>query len=89
MNKTMAWYIHSIGGLVLTGLGLSIIGEAIILKMSSEGIWPWVVTGTLGLVLFNTGLALVAKAAVLLAELRRQKRRERHRKKSLRAGESP
>lgn len=87
MSKTSAWYFHSIGGLLLTGLGLSITGEAIILKTTTEASLLWIATGTLGLVIFNTGLALVAKAAVLLAELRRQRRREVHRKKSQAAKE--
>lgn len=61
-------------GLVLTGAGLSITIEAGLLKGSSSSSWQWIALGTLGLVLFNSGLALVAKAAVLLAEMRRNKK---------------
>lgn len=75
-SKRAAWYLHSIGGLLLTGAGLSIIGEAI-LRKGLGGDWViWFVLGTLGLIVFNSGLALVAKAAVLLVELRQKKRHE-------------
>lgn len=60
-------------GLILTGAGLSITIEAGLLKENSSSAWQWIALGALGLVLFNSGLALLAKAAVLLAEMRRNK----------------
>lgn len=72
-NKKRAWYLHSVGGLVLTGAGISVVGEGILLKAQDAALWQWFAVGTLGLILFNSGLAVVAKAAVLLAELRRER----------------
>lgn len=80
-SKRLSWYLHSIGGLLLTGAGISLIGEAVLLKGQGGDWLPWFSLGTLGLIVFNSGLAVVAKAAVLLAELRQKNRLERHRKR--------
>lgn len=51
-------------GLALIGAGVSVIGEAIILKMSTEGFWNWFIYGTLGLVIFNAGISVFGEAVV-------------------------
>ena len=46
----ISWLIYSITGLLLLGLGLSLLGEAIIFKMEKDIKWfHW---GTLSLVVF-------------------------------------
>ncbi len=46
-------------GLLLTGLGLSIIGDATLSKHKGKA---WVLKGTLGLIVFNAGLAIFGEA---------------------------
>lgn len=53
------WSRLSVPGLILTGLGLSIVGHASINKSKGRG---WIFQGTLGLIIFNTGLALFGEA---------------------------
>jgi hypothetical protein len=53
------WSRFSVPGLILTGLGLSVIGQATIRKATGRG---WFLQGTLGLILFNAGLALFGEA---------------------------
>jgi hypothetical protein len=49
-------------GLTAVGLGLSLTGEAIILKMQVAPAWQWVLLGTLGLVAVNAGLSIFGDA---------------------------
>lgn len=49
-------------GLMLCGLGLSLTGEAIILKGAESPFWHWFVLGTSGLVVFNSGLSVFGDA---------------------------
>ena len=53
------WNRFSFIGLLLSGLGLSIIGDTIISKARGRG---WFLKGTLGLVAFNAGLAFFGEA---------------------------
>jgi hypothetical protein len=53
------WSRFSVPGLILTGLGLSLIGQATIRKGNGR---PWFLQGTLGLIVFNTGLALFGES---------------------------
>jgi len=53
------WSRFSVPGLILTGLGLSLIGQATIHKGKGR---RWFLQGTLGLVVFNAGLALFGEA---------------------------
>jgi hypothetical protein len=46
-------------GLLLTGLGLSLTGDATLRKAQGKA---WVLKGTLGLICFNAGLALFAES---------------------------
>ena len=53
------WLAFSISGLVLFGFGLSLLGEAIILKYENK---PFFWLGTLALVVVNSGLCLFGNA---------------------------
>ena len=46
-------------GLLLTGLGLSLLGDAALSKLRGRG---WFFKGTLGLIVFNAGLAVFGEA---------------------------
>ena len=55
------WLFFSILGLLLTGFGLSLLGEAIIAKSSQEE-WFWL--GTAALVVFNSGVSCVGQGVI-------------------------
>lgn len=54
------WNRFSPLGLIVLGIGMSVIGDATITK--ARGKPGWVLKGTLGLVLFNAGLSIFAEA---------------------------
>ena len=56
------WMIYSVSGLVVFGMGLSILGEAIIQKFSQSD--HWILWGTLALVVTNSGLCLFGQAVI-------------------------
>ena len=51
------WLLQSVGGLLLTGAGLSLAIDAGFHKFSGK---PWVLYGTWALIVFQSGLCLVA-----------------------------
>lgn len=53
------WSRLSVPGLILTGLGLSLVGQAGISKGQGRR-WFW--QGTLGLICFNAGLAIFGES---------------------------
>ena len=57
------WLLYSIGGMLLLGLGLSLLGEAIIYKSNND--FNWFYWGTAALIVFNSGIALVGEAIVI------------------------
>jgi hypothetical protein len=57
------WLIYSIVGLLLCGFGLSLLGEAIILKFIKDSNWFYL--GTIALVVFNSGICFVGKAILI------------------------
>lgn len=63
-NKTK-WLISSVSGLILIGAGLSVFGEALLLKarLSQSG-FSWFWTGTFSLILLNSGVSLVGQAVI-------------------------
>ncbi len=67
---TKSWLVHAIGGLILTGFGLSLLGEAIILKLNSSDFLSWGAMGTLALVVFNSGLCLVVRAGSIQQKIK-------------------
>lgn len=60
-NEQIKWLAQSIGGLVLTGAGLSISIEAGLQKLQGMS-WFWM--GTFGLVIFQTGLCILIDSIV-------------------------
>ncbi|WP_116105024.1 hypothetical protein [Lewinella sp. IMCC34191] len=57
------WLVKAPLGLVLTGLGASLIGEATVRKHRGTSTLGWVGFGTLALTVFNSGLSILADAA--------------------------
>ena len=55
----LKWLTLSISGLILIGLGLSLLGEAIILKYEKK---PFFWLGTLALIVVNSGLCFFGNA---------------------------
>lgn len=60
------WLAFSIGGLVLIGLGVSLVGEAIIRKGAGE---TWFPLGTLALVVLNSGVSVFGQGVVYRSTL--------------------
>ncbi|GAB5523113.1 MAG: hypothetical protein Roseis2KO_09850 [Roseivirga sp.] len=65
------WLLCSASGLALVGLGLSLMGEALILKYEQADFTKWFWLGTLALVVINSGLAVFGKAITLRVRLDR------------------
>ncbi|MFP4090013.1 MAG: hypothetical protein ACLFUB_11695 [Cyclobacteriaceae bacterium] len=68
------WLSFAVGGLVLTGFGLSLLGEAIIAKYKKRS-WFW--PGTLSLVVFNAGVSLIGNAVRYRVRLDQEKALEK------------
>ena len=63
MTPKIKWLIYAVSGLLLFGFGLSLLGEAIILKYTASTYW--VPAGTLALVVTNSGLCLFGQAIII------------------------
>ncbi|MFP4509312.1 MAG: hypothetical protein ACLFNQ_04205 [Spirochaetaceae bacterium] len=66
---TAKWLLFSIGGLILIGAGVSVVGEAIILKQGAESVGDWFWMGTLGLVILNSGVSVFGQGVVTRARM--------------------
>ena len=66
MKKEKAAFYYSILGMLSIGFGLSLLGEAIIMKIQ-QGIY-WIPLGTLALTVTNTGICFIGKAILLKAK---------------------
>ncbi|WP_373523855.1 hypothetical protein [Aquiflexum sp.] len=67
MNKKSLkkkWLIYSVAGILLMGLGFSVLGESIISKYSNGTFIHWFLTGTVGLILVFAGLSIFGQAVV-------------------------
>lgn len=53
------WNFFAPFGLLILGLGLSLVGDAVVSKSQGRA---WFVKGTLGLFIFNAGIALFGEA---------------------------
>lgn len=62
MYSRKKWLTYAIAGLLLFGFGLSLLGEAIIVKVNNYG--NWIALGTLALIVTNTGLCLFGQAVI-------------------------
>jgi len=70
MSIKAKWIIYSITGLLLIGAGLSIFGEALVIKtLDPEGDRSWFWWGTSSLIVFNTGICFVAQATIFRLSL--------------------
>ncbi|MEM8895452.1 MAG: hypothetical protein AAGC88_12795 [Bacteroidota bacterium] len=63
------WLTYAISGLVVFGFGISLTGEAIIMKMTQSEHLGWVAYGTLALVVVNSGLCLFGQAVIYKVKL--------------------
>ena len=61
------WLVFSISGMLLLGLGLSLLGEAIIYK--SQNNFYWFYWGTGAMATFNAGIGLIGEAIVMKVKL--------------------
>ncbi len=67
------WLIHAVVGILLMGFGLSLLGEAIIMKVNDAQWLNWFITGTIALVLFFGGLSIFGQAIVYKVALIQKK----------------
>nr|MBI1232785.1 hypothetical protein [Cytophagales bacterium] len=63
------WLAFAVGGLLLIGFGLSLFGQAVILKYENSGFLSWFGAGTLSLILINAGISLFGQAVVFKVKL--------------------
>ena len=63
MTAKQKWLLYAVSGLVLFGFGLSLLGEAIILKYNDADYW--IAGGTAALVVTNSGLCLFGQAIII------------------------
>jgi hypothetical protein len=56
-NRHLRWLLQSVGGLLLTGAGMSMAIDAGFQKFQGNS---WVLYGTAALIVFQSGLCLVA-----------------------------
>lgn len=61
------WLFFSISGMLLLGLGLSLLGEAIIFKSLND--FNWFYWGTGALATFNAGICFIGEAIVIKVKL--------------------
>lgn len=62
MNKKRKWFVYSVISLLIFGFGLSLLGEAIIMKYQNSN--NWVLLGTFSLIVTNSGLCLFGQAVI-------------------------
>jgi hypothetical protein len=74
-NLKRKWLKFAVGGILLMGFGLSLLGEAGILKMSGSGFLNWFGIGTLALAVFFAGLSLFGQAVVFKSKMDNSKRK--------------
>lgn len=63
------WLTYAILGLLLIGFGLSLFGQAVILKYEQELFLVWFGAGTFSLVLINAGISVFGQAVVFKVKL--------------------
>jgi len=57
-----AWSTNAPRGLLLIGAGVSIVGQAIVLKAQRKAGWKWFLMGFLGLIVLNSGVAIFGES---------------------------
>lgn len=56
------WSTNAPRGLLLIGAGVSVVGQAIVLKAQRKAGWKWLLMGIIGLIALNSGVAVFAEA---------------------------
>lgn len=56
------WSTNAPRGMLLIGAGVSVVGQAIVLKARGKPAIQWIILGTLGLIILNAGVAMVGEA---------------------------
>lgn len=67
------WLVYSILGLVLVGAGVSIVGEAIIIKGGGAATRDWFLLGAAGLIVLNSGLSFFGQGIIEKVKLDRHR----------------
>ncbi len=67
------WLVYSILGLLLVGAGVSITGEAIIVKGAGAATADWFLLGTAGLIVLNSGLSFFGQGVIEKVRLDRHR----------------
>lgn len=62
MTHYQKWRLYAPLGLATVGLGLSLLGHSIGLKLSNQTFLTWFIWGTFSLIVTNTGIVLIAEA---------------------------
>ncbi|MGD1846627.1 MAG: hypothetical protein ACFB10_14665 [Salibacteraceae bacterium] len=71
------WLTFAIGGLLCFGFGLSLLGEAILQRVTGASFWTWTTWGTAALIVTNSGLCLFGQAIVERGRITERARRTR------------
>lgn len=69
----LTWLMLSGFSFAVVGFGLSLMGEALLIKQAAESWREWFGIGTLSLIVVNSGIALFGKAVTLRVKLDRLK----------------
>mgnify|MGYP005860552479 CR=1 FL=1 len=64
MSHKTKWLLMAPIGLILTGFGLSLFGEAVVMKYEGKPTLEWFLWGTSSLVVFNAGLSIFGRAVI-------------------------
>ncbi|SIT16355.1 hypothetical protein [Belliella pelovolcani] len=75
------WLYHAVFGILLMGFGLSLFGDAVILKSSGQDWVSWFLMGTCALVFFFAGLSIFGKATVYKNKLSSKGKKKNKRSK--------
>ena len=67
------WLVHAVSGILLMGIGLSVLGESTSLKYTNSQFMDWFLTGTAGLILIFSGLSIFGQAVVYKSFLDKDK----------------
>ena len=57
-----SWSTNAPRGMLLIGAGVSIVGQAIVLKAQRKAGWKWFLMGFLGLIVLNSGVAIFGES---------------------------
>jgi hypothetical protein len=75
------WLYHAVFGILLMGFGLSLFGDAVILKSTGQDWVSWFLMGTSALICFFAGLSIFGQATVYKTKLSSKEKKKRKRSK--------